>query len=150
MGFRILDPNFERRVRDSFARQAAMALIGATMTRVSPGRCEIELPVREDLTQQHSYVHGGVVGMIGDSAGGYAAFTLMPVDSSVLTVEYKINMLAPAKGERLLAVGSVVKPGRTLSIVRADVYALEDGRETLVAAMQQTLMVMHGMSDERL
>jgi uncharacterized protein (TIGR00369 family) len=137
-------------VRDSFARQAAMALIGATMTRVSPGRCEIELPVREDLTQQHSYVHGGVVGMIGDSAGGYAAFTLMPVDSSVLTVEYKINMLAPAKGERLLAVGSVVKPGRTLSIVRADVYALEDGRETLVAAMQQTLMVMHGMSDERL
>ena len=150
MGFRILDPNFERRVRDSFARQAAMALIGATMTRVSPGRCEIELPVREDLTQQHRYVHGGVVGMIGDSAGGYAAFTLMPVDSSVLTVEYKINMLAPAKGERLLAVGSVVKPGRTLSIVRADVYALEDGRETLVAAMQQTLMVMHGMSDERL
>jgi uncharacterized protein (TIGR00369 family) len=150
MDFRILDPNFERRVRDSFARQAAMALIGATMTRVSPGRCEIELPVREDLTQQHSYVHGGVVGMIGDSAGGYAAFTLMPVDSSVLTVEYKINMLAPAKGERLLAVGSVVKPGRTLSIVRADVYALEDGRETLVAAMQQTLMVMHGMSDERL
>jgi uncharacterized protein (TIGR00369 family) len=150
MDFRILDPNFERRVRDSFARQAAMALIGATMTRVSPGRCEIELPVREDLTQQHRYVHGGVVGMIGDSAGGYAAFTLMPVDSSVLTVEYKINMLAPAKGERLLAVGSVVKPGRTLSIVRADVYALEDGRETLVAAMQQTLMVMHGMSDERL
>jgi uncharacterized protein (TIGR00369 family) len=150
MDFRTLDPNFERRVRDSFARQAAMALIGASMTRVAPGRCEIELPVRDDLTQQHKFVHGGVVGMIADSAGGYAAFTLMPADASVLTVEYKINMLAPARGERLVARGEVVKPGRTLSIVRADVYALDEGRETLVAATQQTLMVMHGMSDERL
>jgi acyl-coenzyme A thioesterase PaaI-like protein len=88
--------------------------------------------------------------MIADSAGGYAAFTLMPADASVLTVEYKINMLAPARGERLLAVGSVLKPGRTLSIVRADVLALEGGRQTTVATMQQTLMVMHGMSDERI
>ncbi len=150
MDFKTLDPNFEQRVRDSFARQAAMALIGASMTRVAAGRCEIELPVREDLTQQHKFVHGGVVGMIADSAGGYAAFTLMPADASVLTVEYKINMLAPAKGERLVARGEVVKPGRTLSIVRADVYALDGGRETLVAATQQTLMVMHGKSDERL
>jgi uncharacterized protein (TIGR00369 family) len=150
MNFKTLDPNFEQRVRNSFARQAAMALIGATMTRVEPGRCEIDLPVREELTQQHKFVHGGVVGMIADSAGGYAAFTLMPADSSVLTVEFKINMLAPAKGERLIARGEVLKPGRTLSIVRADVYALDAGRETLVAAMQQTLMVMHGMSDERI
>ena len=148
MTFNASDPNFEARVRDSFARQAAMTLIGAVMTRVEPGRCEIELPVRDDLTQQHRFVHGGVVGMIGDSAGGYAAFTLMPADASVLTVEYKINMLAPAKGERLIARGEVVKPGRTLSIVRADVYALQDGRETLIAAMQQTLMVMHGVPDE--
>ena len=150
MNFKILDPDFERRVRDSFARHAAMALIGATITRVEPGRCEIELPVRDDLTQQHKFVHGGVVGMIADSAGGYAAFTLMPADASVLTVEYKINMLAPAKGERLVARGEVLKPGRTLSIVRADVYALDAGRETLVAATQQTLMVMHGMRDERI
>ena len=150
MQFKILDPNYEQRVRGSFARQAAMALIGAAMTRVEPGRCTIELPVRDDLTQQHRFVHGGIVGMIADSAGGYAAFTLMPADSSVLTVEYKVNMLAPARGERLIARGEVVKPGRTLAIVRADVAALEDGRETLVAAMQQTLMVMHGMSDERL
>ena len=150
MNFKILDPDFERRVRDSFARQAAMALIGAALTRVEPGRCEIELPVRDDLTQQHKFVHGGVVGMIADSAGGYAAFTLMPADASVLTVEYKINMLAPAKGERLVARGEVLKPGRTLSIVRADVYALDAGRETLVAATQQTLMVMHGMRDERI
>jgi uncharacterized protein (TIGR00369 family) len=86
--------------------------------------------------------------MIADSAGGYAAFTLMPADASVLTVEYKINMLAPARGERLVARGEVLKPGRTLSIVRADVVALEGGRETLIAAMQQSLMVMHGMDDE--
>lgn len=148
MPFTASDANFEARVRASFARQAAMTLIGAVLTRVEPGRCEIELPVREDLTQQHRFVHGGVVGMIGDSAGGYAAFTLMPADASVLTVEYKINMLAPAKGERLIARGEVVKPGRTLSIVRADVYALQAGRETLIAAMQQTLMVMHGVPDE--
>ena len=150
MQFKILDPNYEQRVRDSFARQAAMALIGASMTRVEPGRCEIELPVREELTQQHRFVHGGVVGMIADSAGGYAAFTLMPADASVLTVEYKINMLAPAKGERLIARGEVLKPGRTLSIVRADVWARRGDRETRVAAMQQTLMVMHGTPDERI
>lgn len=150
MKFTPLDPDFERRVRASFARQAAMGLIGATMTAVEPGRCTIELPVRADLTQQHGFVHGGIVGMIADSAGGYAAFTLMPADASVLTVEYKINMLAPAKGERLVATGSVVKPGRTLSIVRADVHAIDGARETLVAAMQQTLMVMHGVSDERI
>jgi uncharacterized protein (TIGR00369 family) len=148
MDFKAPDPNFERRVRDSFARQAAMKLIGATMTRVTPGRCEIELPVRDELTQQHRFVHGGVVGMIADSAGGYAAFTLMPPEASVLTVEYKINMLAPATGERLVARGEVLKPGRTLSIVRADVFGLDAGRETRVAGMQQTLMVMHGMSDE--
>ncbi len=148
MAFKVLDPNYATRVRDSFARQSAMALIGATMTRVEPGRCTIELPVRDDLTQQHRFVHGGVVAMIADSAGGYAAFTLMPPEAGVLTVEFKINMLAPAKGERLIARGEVLKPGRTLSIVRADVHALEAGRETLIAAIQQTLMVMHGMEAE--
>lgn len=150
MHYKILDPDYERRVRASFARQAAMGLIGATMTAVEPGRCTIELAVRDDLTQQHGFVHGGVVGMIADSAGGYAAFTLMPAHASVLTVEYKINLLAPARGERLIAVGAVVKPGRTLSIARADVFAFDAGRQTLVAAMQQTLMVMHGVSDERI
>lgn len=148
MQFTTLNPDFAARVRASFARQAAMGLIGAVMTDVTPGRVMIEMPVRSDLTQQHGFVHGGVVGMIADSAGGYAAFTLMPADASVLTVEYKINMLAPAKGERLVARGEIVKPGRTLSIVRADVFALSGGKETLIAAMQQTLMVMHGMDDE--
>jgi uncharacterized protein (TIGR00369 family) len=148
MQFTPLNPDFAARVRDSFVRQAAMQLIGALLTRVDPGHVTIELPVRDDLGQQHGFVHGGVVGMIADSAGGYSAFTLMPADASVLTVEYKINMLAPARGERLIARGAVVKPGRTLSIVRADVYALAGVKETLIAAMQQTLMVMHGMSDE--
>ena len=148
MEFKASDPDFAARVRASFSRQAAMTLIGATIAEVLPGRVTIELPVRDDLTQQHGFVHGGVVGMIGDSAGGYAAFTLMPADASVLTVEYKINMLAPARGERLIARGEVLKPGRTLSIVRADVFGVQAGRETRVASMQQTLMVMHGMADE--
>jgi uncharacterized protein (TIGR00369 family) len=139
--------DFAARVRDSFARQAAMRLIGARITHVEPGSCTIELPIRDDLAQQHGFVHGGVVGMIADSAGGYAAFTLMPADASVLTVEYKINMLAPARGELLIARGEVLKPGRTLSIVRADVFAVANGRETRVAATQQTLMVMHGVDD---
>jgi uncharacterized protein (TIGR00369 family) len=127
-----------------------MSLIGARLTTVEPGRCVIELPVRDDLTQQHGFVHGGVVGMIADSAGGYAGFTLMPIDASVLTVEYKINMLAPADGDLLVAVGEVLKPGRTLSIVRAEVFGVQGDRRTRVAAMQQTLMVMHGVADEKI
>ena len=148
--FTALNPDFESRVRDSFARQAAMRLIGATLTTVEPGRCVVELPVRDDLTQQHGFVHGGVVGMIADSAGGYAGFTLMPADASVLTVEFKINMLAPAAGEVLIATGEILKPGRTLAIVRADVLALRGDQQTRVATMQQTLMVMHGVADERI
>jgi uncharacterized protein (TIGR00369 family) len=150
MTFQPRNPDFEARVRGSFARQNAMALIGARMTKVEPGRVEIELPVRDELGQQHGFVHGGIVGMIADSAGGYAAFTLMPADASVLTVEYKLNMLAPAEGERLVARAEVLKPGRSLAVVRADVWALRDGREARVAAMQQTLMVMHGVADERI
>jgi uncharacterized protein (TIGR00369 family) len=150
MSFVAANPDFAARVRDSFARQAAMQLIGARLTDVEPGRCVIELPVRDDLTQQHGFVHGGVVGMIADSAGGYAAFTLMPADASVLTVEYKINMLAPAAGDLLIATGEVLKPGRSVSIVRADVYAVQGDRRTRVAAMQQTLMVMHGVADEKI
>jgi uncharacterized protein (TIGR00369 family) len=148
MQFTPLNPDYAVRVRDSFARQAAMRLIGAALTEVAPGHATIELPVRDELTQQHKFVHGGVVGMIADSAGGYAAFTLMPADASVLTVEYKINMLAPATGETLVARGVVLKPGRTVSVVRADVFGVAAGKEKLVATMQQTLMVMHGMQDD--
>jgi uncharacterized protein (TIGR00369 family) len=145
-----IDPGFEARVRGSFARQRAMALIGAELTRVEPGLCEIELLVRDDLTQQHGFVHGGIVGMIADSAAGYAGYTLMPADASVLTIEYKINMLAPARGERLVACGTVIKSGRTLAVAHADVHAIAGGKRTLIAAAQQTLMVMHGASDDRI
>jgi uncharacterized protein (TIGR00369 family) len=145
-----IDPAFEARVRGSFGRQRAMSLIGAELTRVEPGRCEIELAVRDDLTQQHGFVHGGIVGMIADTAGGYAGYTLMPADASVLTVEYKINMLAPARGERLVASGTVIKSGRTLAVVHADVHAIAAGKRTLIAALQQTLMVMHGVPDDRI
>ena len=138
---------YEPRVRDSFARQGAMKLIGAAITEVAPGYCAIALTPRPELSQQHGFVHAGIVSAIVDSAGGYAGFTLFPEDASVLTVEFKLNLLAPAKGEYLVAEGFVVKPGRTLAITRGEVHAEEGGKRTLVALMQQTLMVMRGKHD---
>src|SRR5262245_57077438 len=140
-------PGYEARVRESFARQGAMKLIGAQITEVAPGYCAIALVPRADLSQQHGYVHAGIVSAIVDSAGGYAGFTLFPEDVSVLTVEYKLNLVAPAKGERIIAEGFVAKPGRTLAITRGEVHAEEGGKRTLVALMQQTLMVMRGTAD---
>jgi uncharacterized protein (TIGR00369 family) len=137
------DPKFAARVRDSFARQKAMALIGASLTVVEPGYVEIALPWRDDLTQQKGFVHGGILGMIADTACGYSAFSLMPADCSLVTVEYKINILTPARGS-LVAKGEVVKPGRTLTVARAEVYS-EDGKH--VATMQQTLMMLAGIPD---
>jgi uncharacterized protein (TIGR00369 family) len=138
------DPGFAARVRASFARQKAMALIGASLSLVEPGRVEIALPFREDLTQQKGYVHGGILGMIADSACGYSAFSLMPADCSLVTVEYKINILTPALGS-LVATGRVVKPGRTLTVARAEVFSA-DGKH--VASMQQTLMMLAGTPDQ--
>jgi len=138
---------YEPRVRDSFARQGAMKLIGAAITDVAPGYCAIALTPRPELSQQHGFVHAGIVSAIVDSAGGYAGFTLFPEDASVLTVEFKLNLLAPAKGERVVAEGFVVKPGRTLAITRGEVHAEDGGKRTLVALMQQTLMVMRGKHD---
>ena len=138
---------YAERVRASFARQAAMRLIGAELDAVRPGYCKIVLPVRPELGQQHGYVHAGIVSTIVDSAGGYAGFSLFPPNASVLTVEFKVNLLAPAAGERLVAEGFVVKPGRTLAITRGEVHAEKDGRRALVAIMQQTLMVMHDRPD---
>ncbi|HTC79376.1 MAG TPA: PaaI family thioesterase, partial [Terriglobales bacterium] len=117
------------------------------LSELKPGYCRIELPFRPDLAQQHGYVHAGIVSAIVDSAGGYAGFTLFPEDSSVLTVEFKLNLLAPAAGERLLAEGHVVKAGRTLVITRGEVHAETGDQRTLVALMQQTLIVMHGKAD---
>jgi uncharacterized protein (TIGR00369 family) len=138
------DPAFEQRCRDSFSRQKAMALIGAALTVVEPGYVEIRLPFRDDLTQQKGYVHGGVVGMIADSACGYAAYTLMPATASLVTVEFKINLLAPAVGSRLRALGKVLKPGRSLSITRGEVLT---DRGVCVAVIQETLMMLPDTSD---
>jgi uncharacterized protein (TIGR00369 family) len=143
------DPDYANRVRASFDRQAAMRLIGAHLSDLGPGYCRIELPCRRELTQQHGYVHAGIVGAIVDSAGGYAGFTLFPADSSVLTAEYKLNLLAPAMGDRLIATGEVVKPGRTLVITRGEVHAERNGKRILCAIMQQTLMVMAGRQDSQ-
>ncbi|TRZ69522.1 MAG: PaaI family thioesterase [Rhodocyclaceae bacterium] len=139
------DPQWQEKVRDSFARQKVMALIGAELVDVQPGRCEIHLPFRADLTQQNDYFHAGIVSTVVDSAGGYAGFSLMPAGSDVLTVEYKLNLLAPGDGDRLIAIGEVVKPGRNLVITRGEVYAVKNGRSIHCATMQQTLMTMHGL-----
>jgi uncharacterized protein (TIGR00369 family) len=137
------DPRFAERVRESFGRQKAMALIGAALTVVEPGYVEIALPFRDDLTQQKGFVHGGILGMIADTACGYCAFSLMPAGCSLVTVEYKINILTPARGS-LVAKGQVVKAGRTLTVARAEVYSA-DGKH--VASMQQTLMMLAGSPD---
>lgn len=142
------DPDFAARVRDSFHRQQAMALIGASMPVVEAGYTEIHLPHKAEVTQQHGFIHGGVVGMIADSAAGYAANTLTPADASVLTVEYKMNLLAPADGELLIAQGTVLKYGRTLTVTKAEVFAVKDGKKTLCAVMQQTIMTMHGKKEK--
>jgi uncharacterized protein (TIGR00369 family) len=144
----ISDPHFGERVRASFDRQHAMHLIQATLSVVEHGRTEIHLPHWQGVEQQHGFVHGGVVGMIADSAAGYAAMTLVSAAASVLTVEYKMNLVAPADGERLIARGQVVRPGRTLIVTRSEVFAVKDGRETLCALMQQTIMVMHGKGEK--
>ena len=139
------DPNFAARVRESFGRQKAMALIGASLKSIEPGQVEVALPYRGDLTQQKGFIHGGILGMIADSACGYAAFSLMPAGGSLVTVEYKMNILAPAKAS-LVARGRVVKAGRTLTVARGEVYA-QDG--THVATMQQTLMALPDRPDTR-
>lgn len=142
------DPDFAERVRASFAKQHAMDLIHATLPVVEPGLTEIHLPHWAGVEQQHGFVHGGVVGMIADSAAGYAAMTLVSASASVLTVEYKMNLVAPADGEKLIARGKVVRPGRTLVVTQAEVFAVKDGKEKLCALMQQTIMVMHGKEEK--
>jgi len=142
------NPNFAADVRASFDKQHAMSLIRASLPVVEVGRTEIHLPHWDGVEQQHGFVHGGVVGMIADSAAGYAAMTVVPADASVLTVEYKLNLTAPADGDRIVARGKVMRPGRTLIVTQAEVFAVKDGKETLCALMQQTIMVMHGKPEK--
>jgi uncharacterized protein (TIGR00369 family) len=138
------DPGFAERVRASFDKQGAMQLIGAQLAEVAPGCVVIELPWRQDLTQQHGFLHAGMLATALDSACGYAGSSLMPADAGVLTIEYKINLLAPAQGERFRMEGVVVKPGRTITVTEGRAWALHQGREKLVATMGATLMAIVG------
>lgn len=143
----LANPDFVECVTASFDKQNAMHLIRATLSLVEHGRTEIHVPHWDGIEQQHGFVHGGVVGMIADSAAGYAAMSMVAASASVLTVEYKMNLVAPANGEKLIARGEVVRPGRTLIVTKADVFAVKDGTETLCALMQQTIMVMRGKTE---
>ena len=136
-----LNPSFAEDVARSFAEQPIMNLIGASLSLVEPGAVEIKLPYRADLAQQHGYLHAGVITTIADSACGYAAFTLMPAGSNVLSVEFKVNLLRPARGVEFVARAEVIKAGRTLTVVRADVFGIDDQNEKeLVATMQGTMI----------
>jgi uncharacterized protein (TIGR00369 family) len=140
----IQDVNYAAKVRDSFAQQAFMAMIGATLTDVAPGAVEIRLPFQPILTQQHHFLHAGVVAAVLDTACGYAAFTLMPPAAEVLTIEYKIDMLAPAKGEVLLARAQVLKPGKTISVCTGEAIMRQGDGEKMVAHMTGTMMAITG------
>lgn len=133
-------PEVRKRIQDSFDRQGLMGHLGARISHIAPGRVHIVLPSRPEVTQQHGYFHAGATSAIADSAGGYAAFTLFPEDTDVLTVEYKINLLAPAVGDHIEAVGTVLKSGRTLTVCTLEVFGVQDGRRKLVANGQQTLI----------
>jgi uncharacterized protein (TIGR00369 family) len=138
-----LNPSFAEDVERSFARQPIMNLIGATLSLVEPGVVEITLPYRADLAQQHGYLHAGIVTTIADSACGYAAYSLMPAGSEVLSIEFKVNLLRPAQAEEFVARAEVIKAGRTLTVVRADVFSVTAGtNRELVATMQGTMMCL--------
>ena len=145
--FTATDPDFAERVRKSFDAQGIMDHIGATLTLIEPGVCEVELPYSDAVSQQHGFFHGGVIGTIADSAGGYAAFGLMDAEDGILTVEYKLNLMAPADGDLLVARGQVVRAGRTLTVSRAEVGVIKNGVEVACAAMQQTLMRIVGRAE---
>ena len=138
------DSQYRQRVQDSFARQEVMRTLGASLERLEPGTADIGMDWASGLTQQHGFLHAGVVSTALDSACGYAAYSLMPADAAVLTIEFKINLLAPAKGQRFRMEGRVLKPGRTITVCEGRAYALQDQKETLIATMNCTLMAVMG------
>jgi len=142
------DPDYEARVRGSFERQPFMRTLGARLTRLEPGLCELELDYSPDLTQQHGYLHAGACTSIADSAGGYAAYSLMPAGSSVLAVEFKVNLLAPAQGERFLARGRVVRPGKRLTVCELEVEAWSGERCVRCLFGLQTVFCLPDTSDD--
>ncbi|NOT63154.1 MAG: PaaI family thioesterase [Acidobacteria bacterium] len=136
------NPNYATEVTRDFARQGIMQNLGAYLISVTPGQVEMGVDFRHDLTQQHGYLHAGVITTIVDSACGFAAYTLMPPGSGVLTVEYKVNFMAPARGEKFIAVGRVVKAGKTLSVCNGEVFAVQNGERKVIAVIQTTMMRM--------
>jgi len=142
------DPDFEARVRVSFVRQQFMGTLGARLVRVEPGLCEIELDFRADLTQQHGYLHAAVTTAIADSAGGYAAYSLMPAASSVLSIEFKVNLLEPARGERFVGRGRVLRAGKRLSVCELEVEAWHAGRAEVCLTGLQTVMCLPDRPDD--
>ncbi len=144
---RPLSSSAERRIRESFSRQGFMKKLGARIVSLGAGTCELAVDFDESLTQQHGYFHAGVTATIADNACGYAAYSLMPENSTVLTTEFKINLLAPATGPRLVARGRVIKPGRTLVIAQADVFSVSGAGETLVATMLATEICLKDKED---
>lgn len=141
--FQPRNPDYKNRVGDSFDQQTVMQLIGARLAAVKPGQVEIELPYRQDLTQQDDFLHAGISSTIMDSACGYAAFSLMPPEARVLTIEFKINLLAPASGDHFLAVGKVRKAGRSVFVAESELYAGSGDDDKLVATMVGTLMALY-------
>lgn len=140
--FQVQDPDFEARVRKTFAGQPALGTLGITLAQVGPGTLELRMPYDAKFSQQNGFLHGGVVSAGLDTACGLASYTLMPATADILTVEFKINLLAPAKGQTFRFVGRVVKPGRTLVVSEGHAYASEDGREKLIATMSATMMTI--------
>ncbi len=139
--------DFEEKIKDSFARQKFMNFIGGKVVKVEDGFCEIHLPFKEELTQQHGFFHAGVISTLADNAAGYAAFSKMDANSSILTVEFKLNLMSPGDGEMLIAKAKVLKSGKTLTICRADVFVIKNGKEKLCAAAQSTLIQLHNQDD---
>ncbi len=140
--FKPKNSDFEQRVVDSFNRQNAMQTVGASLTRIAPGEVVIEFPFDSKLTQQHGFIHAGIVSTILDSACGYAAFSLMPADAAVLTIEFKINLLSPAQGDRFEAIGQVKKPGRNITVTEGEIYAHQGDSRKLIASMVGTMMAV--------
>lgn len=142
--FQPADGFYVDRVRESFAKMTVMQTLGGTLGKVRPGQVEIFVPYSKQFTQQHGFLHAGIIATFLDTVSGYAAFSLMPADAAVLTVEFKVNLLHPGRGDRFVFVGSVVKSGKTITNVRGEAYAFEGGREKMIASMDATMMTVLG------
>ena len=143
ISFKVSDPNYKQKVIESFNRQIVMQTLNASIIDVQPGNVEITFPYHQSLTQQHGFIHGGIVSTVLDSACGYSAFSLMPVDAGILTIEFKINLLSPAKGDWFQAIGNVKKPGRTITVSEGEMYAYQNENKKLIATMVGTLMTIN-------